>query len=242
MNNNHSKYIGNELDLFSSAFNWKKYWVNIIKPYLGTHILDVGAGIGATARALSQFKCERYLALEPDAEFVNRMQQVNKQNKFNNNFECLVGNVGNLRINDYFDTILYIDVLEHIEKDKEELAQVNKHLLPGGRIIVLSPAHQYLYSPFDKAIGHVKRYNKKSLLLAKPESLVVERMCYLDSIGLLANLGNRLILRASTPNESQIRIWDHWFVPCSTVIDKVIGYRLGKSILGIFRASTESIQ
>lgn len=204
-------------------------------PYLGTSILDVGAGIGTTAQVLSQVKCERYLALEPDTRFVDRMKQATRERMFNSSFECLAGRTENLQVDEYFDTILYIDVLEHIEEDKEELAQVTKHLLPGGRIVILSPAHQWLYSPFDEAIGHVRRYDKKSLLLAKPENLLVERICYLDSIGLLANLGNRLIIRSRTPNRSQIKIWDSWLVPCSTVVDKIIRYKLGKSILGIFR-------
>lgn len=234
MDNN--KYIGNELDLFSHAVHWKNYWAKIIKPYLGARILDVGAGIGATAQVLSQLKCEHYLALEPDADFVNRMQRANVDGFFNSSFECLAGRTENLGMDDYFDTILYIDVLEHIENDKNELAQVAKHLLPGGYIVILSPAHQWLYTPFDKAVGHIKRYDKKSILLAKPENLIVERICYLDSVGLLASLGNRLIIRSSTPNKTQITIWDNWFVPCSTVVDMITRYKLGKSILGVFRA------
>lgn len=236
MDNNNNKYIGNELDLFSNAINWKKYWVKIIEPYLGTKILDVGAGIGATARVLSQLKYERYLALEPDADFISRMIQAKLDGIFDNKFECLIGKTENLQMKDRFDTILYIDVLEHIENDKDELTLVAQHLLPGGRIIILSPAHQWLYTPFDEAIGHVRRYNKKSLILAKPDNLIVEQICYLDSVGLLASAGNRLIFRSSTPNKLQITTWDSWFVPCSTVIDKIIRYKLGKSIIGIFRA------
>jgi len=236
MDNN--KYIGNELDLFSNAVNWKNYWAKIVKPYLGSSILDVGAGIGATAQLLSEHKCKRYLALEPDASFVDRMKRANADGLFNTSFECLAGTIENLQINDYFDTILYIDVLEHIEKDKDELIQAAKHLLPGGCIIILSPAHQFLYTPFDKAIGHVKRYNKKTLLLAKPENFIVERICYLDSLGLIASLGNRLIIRSSNPNKSQVAIWDSWLVPCSTVFDKMIGYKLGKSIFSVFRILT----
>ena len=52
-----------------------------------------------------------------------------------------------------FDAVLYIDVLEHIEDDKSELACAIRLIRPGGRLIVLAPAHQALYSPFDKAIG-----------------------------------------------------------------------------------------
>jgi hypothetical protein len=130
---------------------------------------------------------------------------------------------------------LYIDVLEHITDHKDELTRVAKHLLPGGRIIVLSPAHQWLFTPFDQAVGHVRRYNRASLLSAKPEHLNLERIFYLDSVGMMASLGNRLILRSAMPNLSQIKIWDDWMVPSSRVVDKLIFNTIGKSIVGIFR-------
>jgi 2-polyprenyl-3-methyl-5-hydroxy-6-metoxy-1,4-benzoquinol methylase len=57
-----------------------------------------------------------------------------------------------------FDTALYIDVLEHIRDDQTEVARVGRHLTPGGHLVVLAPAHQALYTLFDAAIGHFRRY------------------------------------------------------------------------------------
>lgn len=62
-----------------------------------------------------------------------------------------------------FDTILYIDVLEHIADDRAELVEAARRLNPGGYLVVLSPAHQWLFTAFDAAIGHVRRYTAKSL-------------------------------------------------------------------------------
>jgi hypothetical protein len=100
---------------------------------------------------------------------------------------------------------------------------------------VLSPAHQWLYSPFDSAVGHVRRYDRASLLAAKPEGLVTEHIRYLDCVGLLASAGNRLILAANQPTLSQIRLWDGVMVRASRPLDKLLGFRLGKSILASFR-------
>ena len=66
---------------------------------------------------------------------------------------CAVLNRVRAPADERFDTILYIDVLEHIDDDLGELARSATHLRPGGHLIVLAPAHQALYSPFDKAIG-----------------------------------------------------------------------------------------
>jgi SAM-dependent methyltransferase len=229
------KYVGSELDLFSGALHWKAYWSSIIKPYLGKTILDVGAGIGATAKTFARTDCAQYLALEPDQSLVERMKDAAANGGFPERFEVLAGTSEILRADQRFETILYIDVLEHIAGDREELDRAATHLKPGGRIIVLSPAHQWLFTPFDEAIGHVRRYNKASLLSAKPTALVVDKLFYLDSVGMLASLGNRLLLRQSSPTVGQIKLWDSWMVPVSRVLDRFTGFGLGKSIVAVFR-------
>ncbi|MFA6985798.1 MAG: hypothetical protein WC213_06290, partial [Arenimonas sp.] len=109
---------------------------------------------------------------------------------------------------------------------------------PGGRIVVLSPAHQWLFTPFDEAIGHVQRYNKRTLLAAKPAGLATERLFYLDSVGMIASLGNRFLLRSATPSVAQIQLWDRWMIPASKVVDRITGFGLGKSIVAVFKETS----
>src|SRR6185503_3856669 len=125
-----------------------------------------------------------------------------------------------------FDTILYIDVLEHIEDDRRELERAACRLKPGGRIIVLSPAHGWLYSPFDKAIGHCRRYTTTMLRELTPPALRIEKAFYLDSVGLLASSANRLLLKQSMPRPKQLKVWDKLMVPCSRLLDPITGHRL----------------
>lgn len=67
------EYVGDELHLFSQAKNWKGYWSRTITPYVGQNVLDVGAGIGATAHHLATPSVKRWLALEPDPSLAERM-------------------------------------------------------------------------------------------------------------------------------------------------------------------------
>ena len=229
------KYIGSELDLFAHALNWKAYWSAVLRPYMGSAILDVGAGIGGTAKAYSDLPCQQYVALEPDASLANRMRQEMSTGGYPANFEVAVGTTRDLRPDQQFDTILYIDVLEHIADDRDELRRASSHLAPDGRILVLAPAHQWLYSEFDKAIGHVQRYHRRSLLAAMPEGFAAERLIYLDCAGLLASLANRLLLRASSPSPGQIELWDGRLVPVSKRLDRTLGFKVGKTIFASFR-------
>jgi hypothetical protein len=103
-------------------------------------------------------------------------------------------------------------------------------------VIVLSPAHASLYTPFDKAIGHFRRYSRSTLAkTAEGTGLRSVKVDYLDSVGLLASGANRLLLSQSMPTERQILTWDRLMVPVSRLLDPVFGHRLGKSILGVWR-------
>ena len=130
-----------------------------------------------------------------------------------------------------FDTILYMDVLEHIEQDAEELEKAMHVLKPGVKIIILSPAHPFLFSEFDGAIGHFRRYSYQSLAGLCPRGMVVRDAKYLDSLGLLASFANRVMLRQSMPRLKQILFWDKVIVPVSRWIDPLLRYRVGKSVL-----------
>jgi hypothetical protein len=134
-----------------------------------------------------------------------------------------------------FDTFIYIDVLEHIRDDAAELCLAAEHLEPGGRLIVLSPAHQFLYSPFDQAIGHYRRYDREMLGALTPENCRLEKCLYLDSAGLLLSLANRMLLRQSMPTLNQILFWDRQVIPVSKILDRLSGFRYGKSILAIWK-------
>ncbi len=228
-------YVGSELLLFSKAVNWKVYYGRMIKKFLAGDVLEVGAGIGAGARALCDGSQRRWVCLEPDAEMSGAIQEQIGRGALPGCCEARTGTIFDLVDGNRFDAIVYIDVLEHIENDRNELVKAADHLKKSGYLIVLSPAHQCLYTPFDREIGHYRRYDKKSLCSVAPAGLDCIRISYLDSVGMLASMGNRIFLKSSMPSSGQIEFWDKRLVPLSTFIDPVLGYRVGKSILGIWR-------
>ena len=135
----------------------------------------------------------------------------------------VVGTVSDLAEASGFDAVLYIDVLEHIENDTCELTHAARLLKDGGHLIVVSPAHQWLFSPFDKAIGHYRRYSRRALQELTPQGLTLRRLRYLDTVGLLASAGNRFLLKSHLPTIRQISVWDNLMVPLSRFLDVASG-------------------
>jgi hypothetical protein len=172
--------------------------------------------------------------LEPDPQLVAQLNQKLTETKTNRTYEAICGTLQSLP-GQLFDTIIYIDVLEHIENDRGELNAAASHLKPGGRVIVLSPAHQRLFTPFDAAIGHFRRYNRPMLCAIAPPGLRLEQMRYLDCVGLFASSANLLFLRQSMPTKTQLAFWDGWMIPISRVFDKLFLYSIGKSIIAIWQ-------
>jgi 2-polyprenyl-3-methyl-5-hydroxy-6-metoxy-1,4-benzoquinol methylase len=223
-------YIGSELELFRAATHWKDYYYQMIRRYLGAAVLEVGAGIGGTTQVLCRQPHDRWLCLEPDGMLVAAFKAAADVPAI---CEIQQTVLADLPASETFDVILYIDVLEHIEADAAEVQRVAAHLKPGGFLVVLAPAHQWFFSPFDAAIGHYRRYNRASLKALAPQGLTLMQIKYLDSVGLLASLGSRF-LGQKMPTPSQIKLWDNWMVPASRVFDRVFNYTIGKSVLGVW--------
>jgi SAM-dependent methyltransferase len=233
-----SDYIGAELGLFQHATNWKRYYGKMVGPFLGREVLEVGAGLGANVPLFYQGAPQRYVCLEPDAGLAAQIRAKVAAGRLPPDCEVVEGTLDSLPPGARFASLLYVDVLEHIEDDRAEMRRAWARLRPGGHLVVLAPAHAFLFSPFDASIGHYRRYSRAALAALVPAARV--RLRYLDSLGLLLSLGNRLLLRQPMPTLRQILFWDKRVIPISRLLDPLLGFTIGKSVLGIWKKPSEN--
>ena len=236
-------YSGKELDLFAHALNWKDYWSKTIEPFIGENILEVGAGIGTNTNFLLDLNDHigKWVCLEPDRLLAEKIEsnidvdhraKVKVFNKSLDDFES----------NEKFDTVLYIDVLEHIRNDKKEIEHVKRYLKSDGYLIILVPAHNFLFSEFDQSIGHFRRYNKKMIKEVINNTLEEEKLIYLDTVGMATSIANKTFLRQPYPTLKQIKFWDKVMVNASKWIDPLLGHQVGRSLLGVWRKTSIQIE
>lgn len=231
------RYVGSELELFSTATNWKSYISRRLTPFIGGRVLEVGAGIGSNIRYLYNDAVKEWTSVEPDPHLADQISKRISCGDLPATCRVVPGTVEMLAPTARFDTILYIDVLEHIADDAGELAGAARRLAPGGNLVVLAPAHPFLFSRFDAAVGHFRRYSRACLAALAPPSCQLRTALMLDSAGFFASLANRLLLSAAEPSRAQIAFWDKILVPISRVIDGVTGHRFGKSVVTIWQRS-----
>ena len=228
-------YPGGELALFAAARHWKRYVAAMMAPFIGERVLEVGAGIGSNIPYLHHARVQDWLCLEPDPAMARGLAARIAARTLPQNCRVVAGGTEAVPAMERFDTVLYLDVLEHITDDRGEMARAAALLDRGGRLIVLAPAHQFLFSPFDAAIGHQRRYTMGSLLATAPSTLVLRRSRMLDSVGFFASLANRLLLKSAQPTTREIAVWDRAMVPLSRLCDPLFGYRFGKSMLAVWQ-------
>tara|TARA_B100001093_G_scaffold203014_1_gene195019 strand:- start:1058 stop:1747 length:690 start_codon:yes stop_codon:yes gene_type:complete len=214
---------------FDNAKFHRRYCLSFLKKFIKGNILEVGAGCGSFTRDY----------LTPDLKVT--LTETDKKNfddlkivfKDNNNINIKNETIYN--VSGEFDVILYLHVLEHIEKDMAELEEAKKKLKKNGYLIIMVPAHQKLYSNFDKAIGHFRRYERDFFI---DDLINLERikLLSLDTIGYLLYSLNKIFFKnESFPSNFKIFIWDKIFTPITIFIDFITSYKFGKCILAIYK-------
>lgn len=226
---------GHELESFLRAERWKSYWTGLLAPFLRGEVLEVGAGIGGSTAHLAKAHDGAWICLEPEPDLARQLREAVASGEIAAEPEVICGRLEDLPGGRRFDTVIYIDVLEHIEDDAAELRRAEALLKPGGCLVVLAPAHAWLYSPFDTAVGHHRRYTAATLDAAAPGELDRIAYGYIDSLGLPLSLANRMLLRLARPKGWQIRLWDRYLVPLSRIADRLLGGSLGKTLIAVYR-------
>ena len=227
-------YAGQELEQARHATNWKAYFASRLAKYVRGRVLEVGAGLGGTTVPLRTGSQREWVCLEPDPALANELAATLAPHPSEVPTRIVVGDITALGPDERFDCILYIDVLEHIEDDRGELVRASKLLAEGGSLVVLCPAFQILFSAMDTALGHYRRYTARTLSAAFPAKLQRLEVFYLDSLGMVASLANKFVLRQDAPGGGQVKFWDGFIIPVSRVIDRVLGYTAGRSVIAVF--------
>ena len=110
-------YQGSELELFAKAANWKRYWSSKVRPFIAGNVIEVGAGLGTSTEYLCERHDGRWVCLEPDPRFASHLADRISAGELPACCKAACGVLADLDPTERADTILYIDVLEHIETE-----------------------------------------------------------------------------------------------------------------------------
>jgi SAM-dependent methyltransferase len=208
------------------AGNYNAWLLERSTPHLGGRVLDVGAGTGTFTERIAQGR-EHVVALEPDPALFPILQ---RRLSGRPNIVLLDAESSELakRLGDeHFDSIVCFNVLEHIADDAEALRDFHAQLTPGGRLLLLVPAHASLFGSLDETVGHERRYDKRSLRnVLDVAGFAISELRYVNPVGALGWFVSSRLLRREHVPEGPLRIFDR-FVPLLRALDRIdIGFGL----------------
>ena len=216
----------------SSAEHYRRWIVDAFAPYLGRDVAEVGAGIGSNSKLVLAYPIERLTAFEPSD---NMFPLLARALDGNARATAVHGLFGPEQAGRGYDSVIYINVLEHVEREREELDHAREALKPGGHLLVFVPALAWLYSKFDREVGHFRRYTRDGLeRVIGHAGFEVVRSRYFDIAGILPWYVYFTLLGRSM-GKGSVSLYDRLVVPPMRLVESVVKPPIGKNVFLVAR-------
>lgn len=228
-------YVGKDLESMSFAVNYHKWILEEFRPFLGKKLVEVGAGTGSFSELLLAEKPESLAVIEPSEMFqylsqnVAQIETSARVEYFNSIFSETAATLAEKP-----DTIIYVNVLEHIEDDRGELEKVYETLDAGGRCLIFVPAFMSLYGAFDEKVGHFRRYTREEVEeKGRAAGFRVTKSIYFDFVGMLPWWIKYRLLKSDSLESGAVTLYDKIAVPVTKQFERFFKFPAGKNILTV---------
>lgn len=227
-------YSGSELDAVAEAANYYRWIVDAFSAHLGPRTAEAGAGIGTVSELVLKRGTVRELILVEPAS--NNVPALSKRFAGDPRVRVHHGYLEDLAPTLRADTIIAVNVLEHVENDREFLRAAHAGLVPGGKLLILVPALPAIFGSLDRAFDHYRRYTRGVLRSAVMEAgFEIDDLHYLNVLGVAAWFVAGRVLGRTTLGRGQVRFYDRWVIPWLSRVEKIIHPPVGQSLFLIAR-------
>jgi len=218
------------LEVIAKADKFNQWMFETIRPYCHGHVLEIGSGIGNISRFFLQAGYSVTLS-DTDEYYVDHLKKnftgsdIISIDLVHQNFHEKY-----VQLFQAFDTVVYLNVLEHIKDDDQAIENCRHLIKPGGSMVVLVPAYDFLFSKMDKELQHYRRYTSKKLAaMASKKNFFVKKLFYFNAMGILAWMYGKFFGLQSIPSK-KMRLFND-MVPLAKFIDRILFRKAGLSVI-----------
>jgi SAM-dependent methyltransferase len=217
------------LEDLSHAVNYRRWLVDLVRPYLGEDPIEIGAGTGDYA-AEWLAGLSRLTVTEADE---TRLKDLNQRFAHDPRVTVRPLALPTTETGTY-SAVVALNVLEHIDDDVGALRSAAALLRPGGAVALIVPAFPSAMSRFDRAVGHVRRYTRDSMSTAlRAAGLTVQELRYVHPLGLLSWYVVCKALRSFPSNGTLLRGYDRTVIPLCRRAERRWRPPFGQSLLAV---------
>ncbi|MFB4318964.1 class I SAM-dependent methyltransferase [Actinomadura sp. 21ATH] len=215
------------------ARNYRKYEYDMVAPHVGRSLLEIGSGLGHFSE---QFAGRLdYLAVSDNDPYC--VGELRKRYEGNPDVEVLDLELpADVDIRQKVDTVVMMNVLEHIKDDVKALEDLAAVTEPGGRIVIWVPGYMQLYGDFDRKVGHVTRYTPDTLKTSVRKAGLLPEV--LKPINFLGGIAWWAAVRrggAGYPDPRLVKIYDRTVIPLTRGIERVVRPPFGQTVFCVAR-------
>jgi SAM-dependent methyltransferase len=222
-------YSGSELDAVAEATNYYRWIIDAFSKHIGAATVEAGAGIGTVSELiLAKNEVRDLLLIEPAGNNVPALRA-----RFAGDARVRVhhGYLEDLAPTLHADTLIAVNVLEHVERDVEFLRAGYTGLVPGGKLLMLVPALPAIFGSLDRAFDHYRRYTRTALRSAvRGAGFEIDELHYLNGIGVAAWFMAGRVLGRTTLGRRQVRFYDRFVIPWLSRAEKIVHPPIGQSL------------
>src|SRR5262245_38458678 len=230
------RYAADDLETMQEARRYSDHVFGLVRGFVGSRVLEVGSGIGTmTSRLVTVANV--VVGIDLNRKSASRLQEaVGARPRFTlrpcHFEECDATELASHR----FDSVVLVNVLEHIADDVGALKAFERIVIPGGRVIVFVPALQMAYGPLDAELGHHRRYSRHTLRAAFAHAgLELIRLRYTNPIGLAAWMYNAHIGKSTKHSVMQVKLFDSLVAPWALPLERLVAPPIGLSLIAVGR-------
>jgi 2-polyprenyl-3-methyl-5-hydroxy-6-metoxy-1,4-benzoquinol methylase len=230
-------YAARDLETMQQARRYAAHIFGLFRGHVGSRVLEVGSGIGTMSRQLVDV-ANLVVGIEPNVNCAVRVQEAMRDHPRFSLRVCHLEDCDPVELaSHHFDTVLCVNVLEHIADDVGALRTFRTILAPGGRVLVFVPAVQAAYGPLDAELGHHRRYSRRTLAAAFADAgLDVMQLRYTNPIGLAGWMYNAHVSKARTHSLGQVKAFETLIAPWALPLERLIPPPIGLSLAAIARS------
>ncbi len=217
-----------------NAPNYRAYEFSLVAPHVGRSFLEVGAGLGEFA---SQFTGKSRMVLtDTDPVCLDALRE-----RFAGRADVDVRELdlsAPFDIDEPVESVIAMNVLEHIDDDVGALQALSKCVVPGGSIVLWVPAYMALYGDFDRKVGHVRRYTPSTLRTTVENAGLRAEKCHpINFLGGLAWWAAVRMGGAGEPKPALVKTYDKLVVPITRAVESWVKPPFGQTVLCVARTA-----